>query len=150
MMRRVIARDKRILSHPPERVYKALIDLEQYGTWWPRPFAFRVIGPLPIQIGTRVQVSNGALVSWTATITALEPSRRVTMRYSEGAWSGDTAWSLERTNLNATRLIYEIDLEPQDWLRALNAVVNLSSLHSRQMDGVFTALQTRLNLERET
>lgn len=150
-MGRVIARDERILSHPPERVYKALMDVEQYQTWWPRPFTFRVLGPLPAQVGTRIRVSNGALVSWTATITALEPSRRVAMRYSEGAWSGETAWSLERTNLDATRLIYEIDLQPgQGWLRALGAVISLSRLHSRQMDRVFTALQRRLNLERET
>jgi uncharacterized protein YndB with AHSA1/START domain len=149
-VRRVIARDERILSHPPERVYEVLVDLEQYGTWWPRPFAFQVLGPLPVQVGTLVRVSNGALVSWTAMITALEPSRWVAMRYSDGAWSGETAWSLERTNLNATRLIYEIDLEPnQAWLRVLGAVTSLSSLHSRQMDGVFAALLTRLNLRRE-
>jgi uncharacterized protein YndB with AHSA1/START domain len=87
-------RFERALSHPPERVWKALTELDELRAWHPSPFSFepRVGSPLsfaPLPDGTAL---DGELLeydpprvlayTWARTCSAWRSGRKETARSS--------------------------------------------------------------------
>jgi len=147
LARKISAVDETILPHRPAQVYAALLDFESYPKWWPWPLKVRPLGPLPVQLGTAIVISNGPLVKWTATIDSLTEAQAIEMRYGEGAWSGPTRWTLSPAE-GGTRLIYEVEIEIlPGWLKLLSRCIDFSAFHSRQMEKVFAGLAAHLASE---
>ena len=142
-MARVVARDEVALPHQVEDVYGVLIDFASYELWWPRLLSFKLLGPEPVQVGTRARFGH-TLVSWTAVVTDVDPDLRIAMRYDGGACIGSAEWTLQEAG-RATRIAYAIDLEVRPWwLRSLAHLVDFSREHTRQIYRVFLALDERL------
>ena len=141
--RRIVAIDEGVVPFPEDAVFGVLMDLSHYADWWPKPFRFRVEEAAPGNVGTRVRVWNGRLVSWLATVTAVGPNR-IDLAYSGGAWEGEARWSL-RDVLGGTAVVFRVDVDPRPWwLRFVAWRSDLSKRHSKQMKGVFSALGRRL------
>ncbi|HEU4742176.1 MAG TPA: SRPBCC family protein [Meiothermus sp.] len=148
-MPRIVALDQVELPCPSPSVFWVLLEVGSYSRWWPEPFRFRVLGPLPAQPGTRLAAQYGPLIRWVAEISEIEPGKRLGLCY-RGAWEGRTAWELEAPSPECCLLSYRIDIEPGPlWLRTLQRFAPFDRLHSREMERVFARLRSYL-AERES
>ena len=145
---RLIASDEHVVAHPPEWVYRVLCDIGSYPEWWPPAGSVHVLGPLPVQVGTRFLLSRTPFVRWTVEVDELWESRAIVMRYS-GSLRGAAWWWLTADGRGGTRVVYAIDIEPAPvWLRLVFRLWNLQSEHSRQICRIFDALALRVDAVR--
>lgn len=148
-MSRIIALDRAELPYSSQAVFQTLLEVDSYSRWWPEPFRFHVLGPLPARPGTRLAARHGPFIRWVAEIREIEPEKRLGLRY-RGAWEGCTAWELEAKSPQSCLLSYRIDIEPGPlWLRFLQRFAPFDRLHSREMQRVFASLKSYL-AERES
>lgn len=141
MARQISAIDEAILGYTPDRVWAVVADLGRYHEWWQAPFQVQTLHDAQ-GVGTRLRVSNGRFVHWTATLTHLDPDRIVTQY--EGDWNGEARWSLAPCQ-DGTRLVFRIDVDPGPvWLKLLARTHDLKRRHSQQMTKVFAHLRARL------
>jgi uncharacterized protein YndB with AHSA1/START domain len=141
---RIRREDAILIQAVADEIFNVLVDVHSYEKWWPRSLRFRVADPGPVKVGTRVWISNGALVRWIAEVTVIEKNHRMAFHYAQGAWEGTAAWTL-RPEPGGTRVSYAIDIVPVPfWLKALGTVLDLGAIHSKQMQGVLEHLQAHL------
>lgn len=142
---RIICRDEMLVPYSQALVYQTLCDFERYSCWWPTGLSFRVLGPVPVQVGTQIAMSNGPFVRWVALVADLQENRAILLHYSDGACRGNAAWTLVPRD-GGTVVAYEIDVEVvPPWLRVLARFMDFSREHSRQMLLVFQELETELS-----
>ncbi len=134
-----------VYSHPLSVVYDALCDFGSYPEWWPSPRSLAVIGPLPVRVGSAINLSNTPFVRWTSIVVELRASKMIAMQYAGGALRGSAVWRLEPHDGSGTRLFYDIDVEPLPWwLRFIARTYDLLPEHRRQLRRIFVALDRRL------
>jgi hypothetical protein len=142
-MRRTVATDCRTLPFDLTCVYAALVDFENYPTWWPAELHLRVLRTSPELVGSRFEVRpyGGRFVCEVARVV---PRLEVVIYYCEGLHRGTGVWTLEQTAAGV-RVCYRIDLEPQGWLpRLLSDWLDFGRMHSQGMERLFDGLEARL------
>ena len=113
------------------------------GGWWPRPFRIEAITPPPGGVGARLRVRQGRLLSWYATVSAIEP-HHVGFSLSEGAFEGEAKWTV-RPVLGGTALVLRVDVDIRAWwLKAWSWRQDIRRGHAKRVKRVFDALETRL------
>lgn len=139
-MRQTKADDFRKLPFPPERVWAALTDLENYPKWWPVDLRLRVLRVADGLVGSRFEVRpRGG--SFVCEVEKVDPGRELLIRYAAGVHRGTGLWTLEPAE-GGTLLRYAVDLEPQGWLvRLLSNVLDFGKIHSRAMQRLFDGLE---------
>ncbi len=142
-MRDVVAVDEAVLPYDGTSVLHVLGDVHSYGNWWPRPFQIEAITPPPAAIGARLRVRQGPLLSWSATLSAIE-SDHVGFSLSEGSVEGEVRWTV-RPVLEGTALVLRVDVDVRPWwLRTWSWRRDVRKGHARRIKNVFDALETRL------
>ncbi len=138
---RIQRNDSILLSASLEKVFQTLLDLHSYTQWWPKTFNFKVLDPGPVQVGTRMWVSNEGFVWWWCKVVAIQENQKIAFRYEHGAWEGDTEWILT-PEPGGVRVTYSVDIQPGSfWLRGLARIVNLGKMHSKQMNVILEGLK---------
>jgi uncharacterized protein YndB with AHSA1/START domain len=142
-MRRTRAIDCRTLPFDRIRVFAALVDFENYPTWWPAELHLCVLRTTPEFVGSRFEVHphGGRFVCEVARIVHL---REMVIHYVEGVHRGTGIWTLEPKDSGVV-ICYRIDLEPQGWLpRLLSDWLDFGRMHSQAMGRLFDGLEARL------
>jgi uncharacterized protein YndB with AHSA1/START domain len=146
---RLTASDEHVIPHPPEWVYRVLCDIGSYPEWWPPAGSVHVLGPLPVQVGTKFRLSRTPLVRWTVEVLEMWESRGIVMRYA-GPLRGAAWWWLTADGMGGTRVVYAMDIEATAlWLRLVFLLWNLQSEHSRQIRRICDALALRVGAMRQ-
>ena len=112
-MRDIVAVDEAVLPYDGPSVLRVLADVHSYGDWWPRPFQMEASTPPPGGVGARLRVRQGRLLSWSATVSAIEPDH-VGFSLSEGAFEGEAKWTV-RPVLGGTALVLRVDVDVRAW-----------------------------------
>ena len=142
-MRDIVAVDEAVLPYSGESVLSVLADVGAYSSWWPRPFHFEAITPPAAGVGARLRVRQGVLLSWSATLSAIEPAH-VDFSLSEGPLEGEAKWTV-RPVLEGTALVLRVDVDVRAWwLRAWSWRRDIRKGHARRVKRIFDALETRL------
>ena len=138
------ASDSVLLNYPVDYVYRTVTDIVSYSEWWPHEVKSELEYLDPAIIGTRINVQNGPFVKWKSVISGFRTNRLLAIDYVDGAWTGKTAWRFEETP-EGTKLTMEIDINCNRlWLRAVSKVINLSRMHTKQVQGIFRNLNNYL------
>jgi uncharacterized protein YndB with AHSA1/START domain len=92
-------RDEAVVPAAPEAVFDVLTDLTTYGAWWTL-VRCAPLGPTRLAPGVRFEFSGSRgggppTTSWVIEVQALEPGRRIDLRYVEGDLLGPVGWELE-------------------------------------------------------
>ncbi len=83
-------------------------------------------------------------MKWKSVISGFRTNRLLAIDYVDGAWTGKTAWRFEEIP-TGTRLTMEIDIICNRlWLKAVSKVINLSKMHRKQVQGIFSNLNNYL------
>jgi hypothetical protein len=142
--RTIAAIDEAILPYPPAEVRRIIGDLAHYGDWWGPPYRFDVVDDRQGAVGTKVRMSNGSFLLWTASVTESDPER-VLLALDQGAWKGEARWSVSECQ-EGTRLIFRIDVDPRPfWLRQLSRWMDFKRRHSLQMFKIFKRLRDHMD-----
>jgi nitroreductase len=98
--------DEALIRAPARACYELLLAVRRYGEWW-RRIRCSPLGPEgTLHVGSRFQFSGGP-VRWTIEVTALDPFRRIDLRYAEGDMLGPVRWELvERGDSTLVRYAY--------------------------------------------
>ena len=129
-----------IYSSKP-KIFEVLLDAGNYSKWWPSRIRFRSDEPGLLKVGSRIRISNGPLVKWTATVLEIVPNRLIRFSYGEGSWEGEAQWVLTNREGNA-QVSYSVSIHPaQTWLIWLAKLVDLERLHSREMGEILKNLK---------
>ena len=85
------------LAAPPARVWRALTDHEEFGTW----FRVDLDGPFEVgaQVTGRMTYPGYEGVGWSALIESMEPERRFAFSWHPGNCELETDFSAEPTTL---------------------------------------------------
>lgn len=138
------ATDSVILNYPVDYVYRTVTDIASYSKWWPHEIKSELAHLDPAIIGTTINVQNGAFVKWQSVISGFKTNRLLAIDYVDGAWIGKTAWRFEGIP-EGTKITMDIDISCNRlWLKAVSKIMNLSKMHSRQMQKVFRNLNNYL------
>jgi uncharacterized protein YndB with AHSA1/START domain len=102
-------RDEAVIPAAPDAVWDVLTDLTTYGSWWTL-VRCRPLGPTRLEPGVRFEFSGSRgggppTTSWVIEVEALEPGRRIDLRYVEGDLLGPVGWELEAAD-GGTRTAY--------------------------------------------
>ncbi len=142
-MRDIVAVDETVLPYSGESVLSVLADVGAYRDWWPRPFQLEASTPPKGGVGARLRVRQGPLLSWSATLTAIE-SDHVARSLSDGSVEGEVKWTV-RPVLEGTALVLRVDVDVRAWwLRAWSWRRDIRKAHAGRVKRVFDALETRL------
>lgn len=142
-MTKVKSTDSCLLKFPVDYVYRTITDFASYSKWWPREIKFDIEHLNPNITGTTINVQNG-IVKWKSKITGFKNNKLLAIDYIDGAWLGKTYWRVE-DKAGDTELTMEIDLEINRlWLKPISAVINFSSVHSKQIHRIFRNLEKYL------
>lgn len=132
--------DSVLLNYPVDFVYRTVTDIASYSKWWPHEIRSELEYLDPAIIGTTINVRNGPFVKWQSVVTGFKTNRLLAIDYVEGAWIGKTAWRFEETE-TGTKLTMDIDISCNRlWLKAVSRVINLSKMHSKQVQKIFRNL----------
>ena len=143
-MNQIERNDSINLEAPPHQVFPTLLDLEGYSRWWPKQIHFEIAAPLPPKVGTKIRISNGPLVKWTATIQEIIPNQLIRFEYSDGVWKGTAEWIIHERN-SGSEVSYRISILPaQGWLKVLGKILDLGKLHSKEMEKILKNLKKKI------
>jgi uncharacterized protein YndB with AHSA1/START domain len=102
-------RDEAVIPATPAVVFGVLSDLTTYGSWWTL-VRCAPLGPTRLAPGVRFEFSGSRgggppTTAWIIEVEALEPGRRIDLRYVEGDLLGPVGWELEPAD-GGTRTAY--------------------------------------------
>jgi uncharacterized protein YndB with AHSA1/START domain len=102
-------RDEAIIPAAPEVVFDVLTDLTTYGRWWTL-VRCEPLGPTRLAPGVRFRFSGSRgggppTTAWTIEVEALDPARRIDLRYVQGDLLGPVGWELAPAD-GGTRTAY--------------------------------------------
>ena len=128
----------------PSAVWPVLADIAGYPKWWPRSLFVRLLHANPALIGTEFTIRPYGWRSFRCRVVSFEAPVRICLEY-DGIYMGGVAeWRLEPAG-QGTKVIYDMDAEVKDLLVTLfGAVINLESVHSYSMRGIFRNLRRHL------
>lgn len=133
-----------VLPYPPERVFAALMDLPNYGKWFPTNLKFELEKHVEGGVGSVYRLSSQP-VSWRINVVEVEQNKRITMHYDDGPWEGTAIWALSSTDGKHTQLDYTLDLKIVGMMMQMMAkMVDPVDLNRQQMHKVFVGLDTYL------
>ena len=142
-MRDIVAVDEAVLPFSGESVLSVLADVGAYSSWWPRPFHLEAMPPPAGGVGARLRVRQGPLLSWSATLSAIEPDH-VGFSLSGGSLLGEAKWTV-RPVLEGTALVLRVDVDVRAWwLRVWSWRRDIRKGHAKRVKHVFDALEKRL------
>jgi uncharacterized protein YndB with AHSA1/START domain len=142
---KIQATETATISHSPERVFAALMDVAAYSQWFPTEIRFKVQKQVIEGPGTRFRMGQGP-VDWQVDVLEVVPNARIGMRYHDGPWDGTASWALAPEGNGGTRLTYSVDLKLQGMMMLMLAkMVDTQKFHAEQMAKVFSRLQQWLD-----
>jgi uncharacterized protein YndB with AHSA1/START domain len=136
--------DEVTVPFSPAEVWRALADIAAYPAWWPHSLRLRVLRCEPGLVGSEIELRPFGGRPFRCRIDSVEQPLSIRTQYYDGLVSGRGEWRLEPT-ASGTRVRYELDVRADGWLvAALNRMLPLARVHSRQMQGVLRQLARRL------
>jgi uncharacterized protein YndB with AHSA1/START domain len=150
--------DEAVVDAPREAVWDALLAEFRGGErWWVPANTFAVSSGAPDVVGGEVAVTvhtkgvdkGGPKLRFTARTTAVEPGRRLSVEYVDGAFRGVSDFVLDPVDDGArTRIGMHFRGRPHGWLRVLAKVADIGAEHSRATSAAFVSLNRVLAKER--
>jgi uncharacterized protein YndB with AHSA1/START domain len=133
-----------IVPLSPAEVWPVLADIARYPQWWPRSLFVRLRHANPELIGTEFTIRPYGWRAFCCRVVSFEEPVRICLQY-DGVYMGGVAeWRLEPAG-QGTRVIYDMDAVVKDLLvTVFGAVIDLKSVHSYSMRGIFRNLNQQL------
>ena len=98
----------------------------------------------PGLIGSELEVCPRGGQPFRCRVEAIEPPRRMQMRYGNGFVTGTGEWRLEAVT-GGTRVVYALDVQAHGWLVALlGKLLPLGKIHSKSMQEVLANLEVEV------
>ena len=136
--------DETLLPLSPAEVWPVLADIARYPSWWPRLLFVRLLHAHPGLVGTVYAIRPYGWRSFRCRVESFEEPLRLCLQYEGSYMRGVAEWRLEPVD-QGTRVIYSMDAEVNDLVVALfGTVINLKSVHSYSMRGIFHNLKQQL------
>lgn len=136
--------DETLVPLSPAEVWPVLADIARYPVWWPRSLFVRSLNINPGLIGTEYTIRPYGWRSFRCRVVSVEEPVRICLQYNGMYMGGGAEWRLEPVG-QGTKVIYDLDAEVKDLLVTLvGTVINLKSIHSYSMRGIFQNLKQQL------
>lgn len=136
--------DERLLPFAPEQIWPVLADVTASPRWWPASIRLTVLHASPGLIGSELEVCPRGGRPFRCRVEAIEPPRRMQMRYGDGFVTGTGEWRLEAV-AGGTRVAYALDVQAHGWLVALlGKLLPLGKIHSKSMQEVLANLEAEV------
>ncbi|MBX3101547.1 MAG: SRPBCC family protein [Bacteroidetes bacterium] len=144
-MSKIQATEHALLTHSPQRVFDALMDLSAYSQWFPGEVRFSIQKQVKEGPGSQFRMGQGP-IDWQVDVQEVEAPSRIHMRYYDGPWDGTATWELAATPEGGTRLTYSVDLKLKGMMiMMLSKMVDTQKFHAEQMHKVANHLQQWLD-----
>ena len=125
------------MNHTNILIYKILMDLDNYGKWWPGA-QFTTLGE------NRIEVSPSGPGSFTWDIESSVENEKIVLSY-DGIFSGHGTWTIDKDGA-MTYLTYTVSLDiKHGFYKFVNRFVPIRKLHAKMMKKVFRRLDRYLN-----
>lgn len=108
------AEDERVLPFAPEQIWPVLADVTSSPRWWPASIRLTVLRASPELIGSELEVSPRGGRPFRCRVEAIEPPRRMQMRYGNGFVTGTGEWRLEAV-AGGTCVVYALGVQAHGW-----------------------------------
>lgn len=136
--------DERVLPFAREQIWPVLADVTASPRWWPASIRLTVLNASPGLIGSEMEVCPRGGRPFRCRVEAIEPPRRMQMRYGNGFVTGTGEWRLDAAP-GGTRVAYELDVQAHGWLVALlGKLLPLGKIHSKSMQQVLANLEAEV------
>ena len=136
--------DERVLPFAPEQIWPVLADVTASPRWWPTSIRLTVLNASPGLIGSELEVCPRGGRPFRCRVEAIEPPRRMQMRYGNGFVTGTGEWRLEAV-AGGTRVAYALDVQAHGWLVALlGKLLPLGKIHSKSMQELLAKLEVEV------
>lgn len=137
------ATDERVIPIPAQQVWSVLADVAASPSWWPASIRLKVINVAPTLVGSEMEICPRGGRPFRCCVEAVEPPRRMTMRYPGDFIVGTGEWRLETLGASGTRVTYRIDVVANGRLVSiLGRLLPLAKIHSKSMREILAALET--------
>lgn len=123
------------------KIWPVLADISRYHKWWPRSLFVHLLPSIPGLVGSKYSIRPYGWRSFCCEVVSVQEPERICLQYDGIYMEGVAEWRLKPIDLG-TLVIYDIDAKVNDLLVALvGKVINLKSIHSYSMHGIFQNLQ---------
>ncbi|MFE9926036.1 SRPBCC domain-containing protein [Streptomyces sp. NPDC005774] len=152
-MKRYDLIDEALLAAAPDAVWEALVgELAGDARWWVPDNTFEPVNGTPARVGTLTRVTvhtkgvdkGGKKIRFTARTTAVEPGRRLALKYVEGAFRGTAEFTLAPLDDGGTRLAMRFRAQPHGALAVLANLVDMDAKHTLATRAAFARLSRLL------
>lgn len=140
--------DERVLPFAPDQIWPVLADVNGYPQWYPPSLHLHVRAVTAAGIGSEVELRPRGGRAFRCRVEAIEPPRRMQMRYGNGFVTGTGEWRLDAAP-GGTRVAYEIDVLATGRLAVLLGwLLPLGKIHSQFMREVLEKLEAEVRRRR--
>ncbi len=136
------ATDERVIPFPAQQIWSVLADVAESSRWWPSSVQLKVLGAAPSLVGIEMEICPRGGRPFRCRVEAIEPPKRMVMRYPGDFIVGTGEWRLEDLSASSTRVTYEIDVVANGGLAViLGRLLPLPKIHSKSMQDILAALE---------
>lgn len=133
--------DERVLPFAPDQIWPVLADIAASPRWWPASTRLTVLNASSRIVGSEFEICPRGGRPFRCRVAAIEPPRRMQMRYGNGFVAGTGEWRLEAVT-GGTRVAYALDVRAHGWLvTLLGKLLPLGKIHSKSMQEVLANLE---------
>ncbi|MFD7120508.1 SRPBCC family protein [Streptomyces sp. NPDC056652] len=146
--------DEAVVDAPADVVWDALVaEFHGAARWWVPANTFATVSGAPDVVGGEVAVTvhtkgvdkGGLKLRFTARTVSVEPGRRLTVEYVDGAFRGPSDFILEPLDDgHRTRVSMHFRGRPHGKLKLLAKVADIGAEHSKATLAAFGSLNTLL------
>lgn len=125
----------------PAEVWRVLVDISNYPSWWPHLLRLRLISAGREALGSEVEIRPFGGQPFYCRVEEVRELQSIRLRYFGGGVEGQGEWRIE-SHRQGTRVSYRLDVLARGRLvRVISKVVSLADFHSRSMRGVLKNLE---------
>lgn len=140
-MPQIKAQDEINIKATVEDVWKVLLDITNYPSWWPNVVNLKVLKFKEEIIGSEFKANPLGGKSFACRVISIESQKEIKLNYYDGIYRGIGVWNLE-SNDGIVKVSYSIDLEIVDGsIALLSRIISIPKLHSM----IFKRILNRLS-----
>ena len=143
-MLQIKAHDEILLKASIEEVWKVLIDIPKYQSWWPKVVNLKILKYDPGIIGSEFQANPLGGKSFTCRVTSIISDKKINLEYYSGIYKGLGVWNIEAKD-GSVIVSYSVDLEIVDKsIALLSKIIPVPKLHSMIFRSILNGLSNRV------
>ena len=147
-MPRIKAHDEITIKASINDVWKVLINIPKYQSWWPKSVNLKILKYDPGIIGSEFQANPLGGKSFACRVTSIISDKKINLEYYSGIYKGVGVWNIEAKD-GSVIVSYSVDLEIVDKSIALfSKIIPIPKLHSMIFKKILEGLSGQVNSNR--